>query len=987
MKIFGSVSELVKIVFRKSTRAITVEPAAQTTGDATITIPDMAGVSQQVVLADQTQTLTNKSLKDNTTAIVDSSDATKQIKFDAAGSTGTSTTLSSSQTANRVLTLPDETGTVATQAHVSTGLAGKQPLDAELTAIAGLTSAADKLPYFTGSETAGLADFTAAGRALLDDASAAAQRTTLGLGDIATQNASGVAITGGSITGITDLAVADGGTGSSTASGARTNLGAAASGANSDITSLDSVNLRGMKWNDTSPVDISSGTLALTANTTVYQITTGGTLGTITGGSDGLVIALQNNTASSCTITNDSSTTDNRILTGTGNNLTLTAGATILLRFEASAVGSQADNKWYVVGGSGSSSAASGSGEVNAVLNPSAASDLTGYSVTGTATVTRLTSGSPLDPATTTALRFGSGAAADYVYYNFTLPAALVSKKLKIEWHQLAPTSGQWKVEMRTQAGVEYALSTDSSGDSLIPAAAGKFTTYFDADTTTTLQLRFVRVTGSGNLDVTNIIVGPGIQPQGAVVGPPIAYTPTFSAGWGSVTSIAFRYTRIGEYMRIEGKFSSGTVAGTAGTISLPSGHTIGTTLTGNVVWGSGWREVSTGSSPKRWVLHAANGATVLSVSLDDYTIAISPTQARNANDVSGNTETHNISVLIPIAEWAGSGTVNLAQNDVEYASNSDTSDGNNTSAFAYGSSGSVVPTIVSTAGSLSRDKTVRFQTPILPTDEITLEIQELGTGAWIPIDSQQSYSSFDFQGATAYGIAFEYVNSTDIKVMFFRGGRIASNATYAQAGASYPRNGTDRWRVKKSSGGQAVGFGMATSTQSGLVSTTTQTFAGIKNNASMPACSVDATTALTYNLNGGFVDATWRESGGSNTFDQGGVFTTGTTSASPTAGIFTCPTGGDGTYLISAVAKWAGANIVAGGRYLMRVYKNGTILVDNDIYAHTAGRVSISTRTVVCQLVASDIIYARFLSDQNHTVSTVTISGDETLLSIAKLY
>ena len=48
----------------------------------------------------------------------------------------------------------------------------------------------------------------------------------------------GGSITGVSITGITDLAVADGGTGSSTAGGARSNLGAAASGANTDITSL-----------------------------------------------------------------------------------------------------------------------------------------------------------------------------------------------------------------------------------------------------------------------------------------------------------------------------------------------------------------------------------------------------------------------------------------------------------------------------------------------------------------------------------------------------------------------------------------------------------------------------------------------------------------------------------------------------------------------------------------------------------------------------
>jgi hypothetical protein len=46
-----------------------------------------------------------------------------------------------------------------------------------------------------------------------------------GLGTIATQASSNVSITGGSITGITDLALADGGTGASTASGARTNLG------------------------------------------------------------------------------------------------------------------------------------------------------------------------------------------------------------------------------------------------------------------------------------------------------------------------------------------------------------------------------------------------------------------------------------------------------------------------------------------------------------------------------------------------------------------------------------------------------------------------------------------------------------------------------------------------------------------------------------------------------------------------------------------
>lgn len=60
---------------------------------------------------------------------------------------------------------------------------------------------------------------------LLNEVDAAAARTKLALGTLATQDSSSVAITGGSVTGITDLAIADGGTGCGTAACVRTALG------------------------------------------------------------------------------------------------------------------------------------------------------------------------------------------------------------------------------------------------------------------------------------------------------------------------------------------------------------------------------------------------------------------------------------------------------------------------------------------------------------------------------------------------------------------------------------------------------------------------------------------------------------------------------------------------------------------------------------------------------------------------------------------
>ena len=81
-------------------------------------------------------------------------------------------------------------------------------LTAALSTVGGLTPAANKLAYYTGASAASLTDLTAFGRSLLDDADAAAGRTTLGLGSMATQSHTSVNIDGGTIDGVT----LDGGT-------------------------------------------------------------------------------------------------------------------------------------------------------------------------------------------------------------------------------------------------------------------------------------------------------------------------------------------------------------------------------------------------------------------------------------------------------------------------------------------------------------------------------------------------------------------------------------------------------------------------------------------------------------------------------------------------------------------------------------------------------------------------------------------------------
>lgn len=136
--------------------------------------------------------------------VIGKSDASPTIR--QAGSVSFGSSAVSALPATAITVTP--VGTIAStdvQAALAELDTEKQTKAANLTALAGLVSAEDKLPHFTGAGAAALTTLTYQARQLLAAINAADQRTILGLGTLATQGGTFSGISSGTNTGDQDL--------------------------------------------------------------------------------------------------------------------------------------------------------------------------------------------------------------------------------------------------------------------------------------------------------------------------------------------------------------------------------------------------------------------------------------------------------------------------------------------------------------------------------------------------------------------------------------------------------------------------------------------------------------------------------------------------------------------------------------------------------------------------------------------------------------
>lgn len=340
-----------------------------------------------------------------------------------------------------------------------------------------------------------------------------------------------------------------------------------------------------------------------------------------------------------------------------------------------------------------------------------------------------------------------------------------------------------------------------------LPTGISKFNGFFIASSTSTdyYALRFRRLAGTDVPRLDSLKVSPEQVIQGASITDWQSYTPSSTQGFGTPTAFTLQWKQVGDSIKLRGGFTTGTCTAVEARVSLPNGYTIGGLATASQIAGLCERTNSTASQHIPVLATSGNNFIQFgnySRSADTNTLV-----AANASAIFANAEVLSLfSVDIPISTLTSS--VTMANRAVEeYASNSSTTDADDTTSFAYGISGSQFGNYTA-----ERAKRVKFATPIQSTDSISLEITTDGGLTWVPIgDSASTFQRYTYQNTTSYGIGWaKYDHPTGIIVVYFGKYRDTTNTSFAGAGADWSAvdaDSTFKWRVRKVSGGASVGY------------------------------------------------------------------------------------------------------------------------------------------------------------------------------------
>lgn len=748
MKIFGSITELVKVVLRKSGYAVTVEPSTASS-DTTFQLPAAGGGTKAIVTADSSNTLTNKT-------------------FDAAGTGNSISNISNSSIAagaaidaSKIADGSVSNAEFQTLSDISTGSTIQTQLNAKQATITG------------GASSITTSNLTAS-KALQSDASGKVEASSVSnteLGYLSGVTSGIQSQLNNKEPSFSTLAISKGGTGQSTQQAA--------------INAL-------VGTQTANRVLRSDGT-----NMSLSQVALGtdvsGQLPLANGGTGA-------NYASSNALLNGVLPTQ----TGNANKFLKSDGTNTSWASAGGGVGKNYLQDFY-----DADSAITVQQSVGDTVGSSTRSNPTRFGSSTNADLISQSTNSSLRGTTNYLIAFTAN--AQFVETPlFTLDGSDLGKAMSVQMDvtgvgadddvQVYAVRYNSSNVLQERIPIAGSASATTPFSAKLPTGTKTFNGFFIPSSTSNDQyaIRILRNANNTSMRIDALVVGPQQVLQGAIVTDWQSFAPTV-IGFGAESSKSAFYRRVGNVMEVRCEFVGGISTAVTGSVALPTGFTVdSTTIT--TTSPVGYHFTSKGAADKKGgAVLVAGGGTVFNFSNFGTfgTTATNPLAAALGTAICENGDQFCFYASIPITEWQ-SNTQQAARAVEEYAWNSNTADGSNLTAFGYGPSGIAIPSVTSTS-----DKRVRFQTPILATDKFELEINISPGDQWVPYGN-----SYIGGGITqTQGITFFRVSgtTTDVDVRFGSAGFAGTPST---AGAQWPTiSATTKWRLKKISGGAAVGF------------------------------------------------------------------------------------------------------------------------------------------------------------------------------------